>query len=527
MQQIKWIFILFILWVGQQAVAQMPVKNQVQDLMNPFDKLPSVRAIYSYVENGGHINKRGYNDESFLHIAAYFNDISLASFLLKHRPRTDLVDEEGWTPLHIAAYMSHQDFANFLLQHGADINKKDFLGQTPLHVATYKEHADFVAFLIQQGVSVDEVDGMGQSPLFLAASKGNKRIALMLLDAEASVHQREKNHNWTSLHAAVHGRNKEIVSLFLERGADPNVTDDSDRTPLVFALYKMRMEIANFLAKQKDVNVHTPDKNGVRPVDFAAFIGDPHLLSALLDRKALVHPSYSQTSKDTSSDMLSQEFIFSSVYWALYGYNPTESFALIQQAINNYLSRFAITDMTLTLSADDPSYEIDLTSKELIKLIKSVNTLISNITITQSEITQADIQSWQSWIDWILHGGYTYLIQARAMYETLEELIDQVSVIHQETGQTYLHSALHRRSDPLFIEHGLKDPKEQIDFLMEEGFDIKSIDDEGRTPLHWTLYGADPELVSFFKSKYYDPIIESIVSKEKTIINNSCENTLL
>ncbi len=478
MQQMKWIFIVFILWIGQQAIAQMSVKNQAQNLINPFEGLPSAQAIYSYLKNGGHINKRGYNDESFLHVAAYLNDIPLATFLLEHRRSADLVDKDGWTPLHVAAYMNHQDFADFLLQHGANINEKDFVGQTPLHVATYREHADFVAFLIQQNASVNEVDKMDESSLFLAASTGNKSIALMLLDAGANIHLRENIHNLTHLHAAVRGGNKEIVSLFLERGADPNAVDHFGRTSLVLALSTMRIEIATILAKQENVNIHTPGINNIRPIDLAAFIGDIDLISTLLDRKALSDPSLFQASQGTSSNMLFQEVIFSSLSWALYGYNPIESFSLIQQAINNH-----------------------------------------------SFLVLAN-QTWQSWMNWILYEGYADLIQTRAMYENIEYLTDQVRTIHQETGQTYLHSALYRRPDLLFIEHELKDPKEQINFLMEAGFDIRFIDNDSRTPFHWALYGADPELRSFFKEKYYDPIIESIISKEKAQMKNTCENAL-
>lgn len=85
------------------------------------------------------------------------------------------------TPLHLAAGYNNLDVAEFLLEHGADVNSQDKGGLIPLHNASSYGHLDIAALLIKYNTVVNATDRWGFTPLHEAAQKGRTQLCALLL----------------------------------------------------------------------------------------------------------------------------------------------------------------------------------------------------------------------------------------------------------------------------------------------------------------------------------------------------------
>lgn len=85
------------------------------------------------------------------------------------------------TPLHLAAGYNNVEVAEFLLENGADVNAQDKGGLIPLHNASSYGHVDIAALLIKYHTCVNAVDRWGFTPLHEAAQKGRTQLCSLLL----------------------------------------------------------------------------------------------------------------------------------------------------------------------------------------------------------------------------------------------------------------------------------------------------------------------------------------------------------
>merc|ERR1712001_446394 len=85
------------------------------------------------------------------------------------------------TPLHLAAGYNNLEVADFLLENGADVNAQDKGGLIPLHNASSYGHLDIAALLIRYHTIVNATDKWGFTPLHEAAQKGRTQLCALLL----------------------------------------------------------------------------------------------------------------------------------------------------------------------------------------------------------------------------------------------------------------------------------------------------------------------------------------------------------
>ncbi|CAB1352235.1 unnamed protein product [Coregonus sp. 'balchen'] len=84
------------------------------------------------------------------------------------------------TPLHLAAGYNNLEVAEYLLEHGADVNAQDKGGLIPLHNAASYGHVDIAALLIKYNTCVNATDKWAFTPLHEAAQKGRTQLALLI-----------------------------------------------------------------------------------------------------------------------------------------------------------------------------------------------------------------------------------------------------------------------------------------------------------------------------------------------------------
>lgn len=85
------------------------------------------------------------------------------------------------TPLHLAAGYNNLEVAQFLLENGAAVNIADKGGLIPLHNSASYGHLDMAALLIKYNTEVDATDRWGFTPLHEASQKGRTQLCALLL----------------------------------------------------------------------------------------------------------------------------------------------------------------------------------------------------------------------------------------------------------------------------------------------------------------------------------------------------------
>ena len=130
-------------------------------------------------------------DATALHWAAARGQREVVDFLLENKGKTEIhVGQFQYTPLLIAVFYGKKDVVKSLLENGVEPNAKDALGRTGLHL------------LADAGPRYGINPGSNPKPL-----------------------------NWVASQDQL-----EIAQVLLEKGADVNANDNSNRTPLKVAL---------------------------------------------------------------------------------------------------------------------------------------------------------------------------------------------------------------------------------------------------------------------------------------------------
>ena len=131
---------------------------------------------------------------------------------------------DGWTPLHQAAYQGYGDIVELLLSEGADVHAplkhKSVAGKTAVDIAIISKHIE-VADLLQKygGKSSAKVS------IFLAVELGDVEAVKKHLANGVDVDVKDE-HGRSPLCNAVSSRDKEIVQLLINEGADVNFKMD-------------------------------------------------------------------------------------------------------------------------------------------------------------------------------------------------------------------------------------------------------------------------------------------------------------
>lgn len=139
--------------------------------------------------------------------------------------------------LHKAAVDGSIEQVKLFISKGADISTKDDYGQTALHCAVVKGHNNITQYLLENGAEVDPTDNAGRTPLHYASGAGGAYgviggdigTAQLLLDKGANINATDK-WGWTPLHYATRMRNKDLVELLVNRGADSNIPNKRGHT---------------------------------------------------------------------------------------------------------------------------------------------------------------------------------------------------------------------------------------------------------------------------------------------------------
>lgn len=211
----------------------------------------------------------------------------MLALLLSLALGADVVDASGSTPLLVAAGRDDATQVRQLLKTGANPNVRNKLDTTPLLEAAFHSNADIIKALLDAGADPNAAGADGQTPLLLVARGTNVTAAQLLLKKGANPNAKESQRGQTAPMWAAANSQGPMARLLIESGAAVDAKSDTDlMTPLVSAepraqprspggmtalLFASREGCIECVAAmiEKGASVDFPDPEGVTPLLWA------------------------------------------------------------------------------------------------------------------------------------------------------------------------------------------------------------------------------------------------------------------
>uniref|UniRef100_A0A8C7Y4R1 Neurogenic locus notch homolog protein 1 n=1 Tax=Oryzias sinensis TaxID=183150 RepID=A0A8C7Y4R1_9TELE len=209
---------------------------------------PSANVINDFIYQGANLhNQTDRTGETALHLAARYARSDAAKRLLEASADANIQDNMGRTPLHAAVAADAQGVFQILIRNRAtDLDARMHDGTTPLILAARLAAEGMVEELINCHADVNAIDDFGKSALHWAAAVNNVEAAMVLLKNGANKDM-QNNKEETPLFLAAREGSYETAKVLLEHFANREITDHMDRLPRDIAQDRMHHDIVRLM----------------------------------------------------------------------------------------------------------------------------------------------------------------------------------------------------------------------------------------------------------------------------------------
>jgi ankyrin repeat protein len=232
-------------------------------------------AAVRMLKEGADAKARASDGTTALHWAAYHGDLDLARRLLKAGADPNARNDYGSTPLQEAAIRGDAQMLRVLVKAGADPNTANDEGETALMTVARTGKVEAAEVLVKAGADINAVESWrGQTALMWAAAQRNPAMVRYLLKAGANPdtvsflrnwerritaeprRQWRPPGGWTALLLAAREGCADCAHELVKGGADINLTDPENISPLLMAILNARFDTAKVLIEGgADVNM--------------------------------------------------------------------------------------------------------------------------------------------------------------------------------------------------------------------------------------------------------------------------------
>ena len=187
-----------------------------------------------------------------LHEAAAKGDVAEIEKLVKDGEKLNIQDAKSRTPLIVAAFMKKPEAVRALLKLGANPNALDIERYDIVTIAAVANDIETLKAALDGGASAKTITSRYDGTALIAAAHlGHADVVKLLIAAKAPLNH-VNNLGWTALMEAVvlgngDANHTAVVRALAEAGADPNVADRQQVTPLQHARRRGYVEIARIL----------------------------------------------------------------------------------------------------------------------------------------------------------------------------------------------------------------------------------------------------------------------------------------
>ncbi|CAJ0925727.1 unnamed protein product [Ranitomeya imitator] len=245
----KLIYLYFIFWDGFTPLMIAACSGGGLETGNSEEEEDTpANMISDFIGQGASLhNQTDRTGETALHLAARYARADAAKRLLESSADANVPDNMGRTPLHAAVAADAQGVFQILIRNRAtELDARMYDGTTPLILAARLAVEGMVEELINSHADVNAVDDLGKSALHWAAAVNNVDAATVLLKNGANKDM-QNNKEETPLFLAAREGSYETAKVLLDHYANRDITDHMDRLPRDIAQERMHHDIVRLL----------------------------------------------------------------------------------------------------------------------------------------------------------------------------------------------------------------------------------------------------------------------------------------
>jgi len=258
-------------------------KNNLEDL----EKLKNALASDQFK-----INSLDRNGQSLLFLFVCANNFPAVKFLVEGGADMEIHEKEsGNTALMAAIKLRYVEITDYLIQKGADINAVNNNGDTVIHFATIRGNLAVVMYACEHGGDIDQKNKVGNCAIIFAVVNNYQNIVEYLLEqnVEIDVIDSEK---MPLLHICIYHNHNKILNfiLYKNRKTIDKYYRDFD-TALLFATGSNKFKSVYVLIKY-GANPNLNDCLNHSPLFWAVFWQNYEMVEMLIDYGADIHCRY-------------------------------------------------------------------------------------------------------------------------------------------------------------------------------------------------------------------------------------------
>ena len=194
------------------------------------------------------------NMEEQLIQATEHKDVDTIKRLIEKGVDINTQDSKMRTSTMIATYNNDIETAKILIDAGADVNIQDDMKNNPFLYAGAEGYLEILKLTIKAGADPTITNRYGGTALIPASEHGYVDVIKELLSKTDIDINHVNDLGWTAMLEAIilnngDGKQQQTVQLLIDHGADVNIPDKDNVTPLQHAREKGFKEIEHILVK--------------------------------------------------------------------------------------------------------------------------------------------------------------------------------------------------------------------------------------------------------------------------------------
>lgn len=217
------------------------------------------------VGQGANVSAKDDWGKTALIYAATLDNPKLVSSVIKlDKTAVNLPDNLGNTALIYAAQKGLLDNMKILLANGANANYRNpATGISAISAAAAEGNSAAIRMLVRTGkADVNISDLSGRTPIFYAVEQNQEDALRTLLSLGADVNAQDNNGVSVLMRASAKNRQDCVNILLRQKGINPNLKDFQDRTALIYSVYADELAPTQALLKAgADLNVRDSSQN--------------------------------------------------------------------------------------------------------------------------------------------------------------------------------------------------------------------------------------------------------------------------